>query len=106
MPITSNSDEDWAAMMPTYALCTRHGEAGHVYDAREGCPHCRKASQSVLRYGLSNAIAAPITAERLYWRKAALLAVLAALIAFFACVLHSERQRLDAAVAKLERASR
>ena len=96
--------------IPRFASCLIHGRYGVSHDARLECPYCLKERQSVTRYGLSNAIDAPVSGALL--ERAAVKVLMAALVAIvigmssLALLLHRERDHLDAAVARIERAGR
>ena len=94
--------------LPRFASCLIHGRYGVSHDARLECPYCRKDRQSVTRYGLSNAIDAPL--HHAQAERAAVKVLMMALVAIvigmssLALLLHREREHLDRAVMRMERA--
>ena len=100
--------------LPRWATCLKHGRRflhSDDYDARAECPDCRRSRQNLCHYGLSNALDAPDRGATGNGQRATGLVVgfviaVALLAAAFAWALHNESRRLDAAVARMERASR
>jgi hypothetical protein len=104
----TNPDAHWLDKMPQYRLCVRHGKRGVPYDTKLGCPLCQRQCQSLMRYGPSNTIDAPVRTEtRVSIRLIIGISLAVALLAAgFALAMHRERPHLDGAVARIERAGR
>lgn len=110
---TQHPETDPALIIPIWATCRLHGRRGHHsydHDVRGECEQCRWERQSVTHYGLSNAIDAPLT--RSETDRGLTKVVCVGMVCFFVLVIsfwsivHQANRHLDAAVARIERASR